>query len=413
MNLHAEKRIAALLAEPDVSAVVAMLNTDGEEGRIVGGAVRNLLLDLPISDIDLATTALPQTVMARAEKHGWKTVPTGLAHGTVTVVINKQPFEITTLRADIDTDGRRATIAMTRDFAVDAARRDFTINALSLSADGKVHDYGRGLDDIAARRIRFFGEPERRIREDYLRILRFYRFSARYGAGPLDAEGRAACAALHPGMAILSGERIGMEMLKLLDPLTPRTIDALEAMAADQVLAQSLGGPGDVQAVGRLAAQERAFDVPREALRWLMALAVREPADAERVTARLKLSRAQEKRISRVSQMEQPAESQRCIDAWLYRHGKEAIIDQALIQLALGHWSGPSRRLWVEAAARRAESWVPPAFPIKAKDMALRGLAPGPAMGKALWRAEEHWLATGLPLDEPSLQRIADQAASG
>jgi poly(A) polymerase len=410
MNKEAEKRIASLLDDPDIAAILGMLNANGEEGRIVGGAVRNLLLDLPISDIDLATTALPDTVMTRAEKQGWKTVPTGLAHGTVTVVVNKRPFEITTLRADIDTDGRHATVAMTRDFAIDAARRDFTINALSLSADGKIHDYGHGLNDIAKRCIRFFGEPERRIREDYLRILRFYRFNARFGAGPIDPVGRAACASLYPGMAILSGERIGAEMLKLLDPQATRSLDVLHAMRDDQVLGQILGGLVDVPAVERLAAQERAFDVPRDALRWLVALTVRGPDDAQRIGERLKLSRVHQDRLLRPFEMGEAGESQRSIDAWLYRHGREAVMDQALLNLALENWSGPSRRLWVEAAARRAESWMPPAFPLRAKDFASRGIAPGPTMGEALRRAEEQWLSQGLPLDAPTLQRIADDA---
>src|SRR5438477_8116612 len=196
--------------------VLALLNGNGEEARVVGGAVRNALLNLETGDIDIATTALPDEVIRRAKAAGIKSVPTGIDHGTVTLVVNGRPFEVTTLREDTETFGRKAKVAFGRDWIGDAHRRDFTINALSLTADGVVHDYVGGLDDIASRRVRFIGNPAERIAEDYLRILRFFRIHAAFGAGEVDREGYLACIAEREGLATLSAERMRMEMLKLL-----------------------------------------------------------------------------------------------------------------------------------------------------------------------------------------------------
>ena len=183
---------------------------------MVGGAVRNALLNIPIGDIDIATTALPDEVIRRARAAGIKSVPTGIEHGTVTLVVDSQPFEVTTLREDIETFGRKAKVAFGRDWVRDAQRRDFTINGLSVSSDGAVHDHVGGLDDIAARRVRFIGDPDQRIAEDYLRILRFFRMHAAFGAGEPDRDGVLACIRGRPGLAGLSAERVRMEMLKLL-----------------------------------------------------------------------------------------------------------------------------------------------------------------------------------------------------
>ena len=196
-----------VLGEGALARVLKALDGVGEETRIAGGAVRDLALGLTPGDFDLATTATPEAVMARARAAGFRVVPTGLAHGTVTVIVDGRPFEVTTLREDIATDGRHAVVKFGRDFRADALRRDFTINALSLDAKGRVHDYCDGLADLAARRVRFIGDASQRIREDYLRILRFFRFSARYGEGPLDAEGFAAAIAERDGLSVLSRER--------------------------------------------------------------------------------------------------------------------------------------------------------------------------------------------------------------
>ncbi|MFT4099227.1 MAG: CCA tRNA nucleotidyltransferase, partial [Rhodoblastus sp.] len=208
--------LAALLADPAVARALAVLNGDGEETRIVGGAVRNALLDLPTTDIDMATTAAPDIVMQRAKDAGLRCIPTGFEHGTVTVLVSGRPFEVTSLREDVETDGRRATVRFGRDFDEDARRRDFTINSMSLTPDGVLHDTLGGEEDLAARRVRFIGEADRRIAEDYLRVLRFFRFSAAYGEGPLDAQGLAAAIRGRAGLERLSAERVRAELLKLL-----------------------------------------------------------------------------------------------------------------------------------------------------------------------------------------------------
>src|ERR1700712_5872057 len=209
-------RDAPWLKSGPAARVLELLNGDGEEARVVGGAVRNALLNIPIGDIDIATTALPDEVIRRARAAGIKSVPTGIQHGTVTLVVESQPFEVTTLREDIETFGRKAKVAFGRDWVRDAQRRDFTINGLSVDATGLVHDHVGGLKDIEARRVRFIGDAGQRIAEDYLRILRFFRMHAAYGAGAPDRAGYLACIAARAGLASLSAERVRMEMLKLL-----------------------------------------------------------------------------------------------------------------------------------------------------------------------------------------------------
>jgi poly(A) polymerase len=207
---------APWLRSGPAARVLRLLNGNGEEARVVGGAVRNALLKIPTGDIDIATTALPDEVIRRARAAGIKSVPTGIQHGTVTLVVDGQPFEVTTLREDTETFGRKAKVAFGRDWVRDAERRDFTINGLSVDADGVVHDHVGGLDDIAAKRVRFIGDPNQRIAEDYLRILRFFRIHAAYGAGEPDRAGYLACIAARAGLATLSAERVRMEMLKLM-----------------------------------------------------------------------------------------------------------------------------------------------------------------------------------------------------
>src|SRR5271168_4221028 len=204
---------APWLKSGPAARVLELLNGDGEEARVVGGAVRNALLDLPIGDIDIATTAIPEEVNRRAKAAGIKSVPTGIEHGTVTLVVDFQPFEVTTLRQDTETFGRKAKVAFGRDWVRDAERRDFTINGLSVDAGGVIHDHVGGVDDLVARRVRFIGDPNRRIAEDYLRILRFFRIHAAYGTGEPDRAGYLSCIAGRAGLAGLSAERVRMEML--------------------------------------------------------------------------------------------------------------------------------------------------------------------------------------------------------
>src|SRR5215470_4441671 len=222
------------------SRVLSLLNDRGEEARVVGGAVRNALLGIPIGDIDIATTALPDEVIRRAKAAGIRSVPTGIAHGTVTLVVNAHPFEVTTLREDTETFGRKAKVSFGRDWVGDAHRRDFTINALSVGADGVVHDYVGGLEDIAARRVRFIGDPTGRIEEDYLRILRFFRIHAAFGVGEPDRAGYLACIRARAGLASLSAERVRMEMLKLL--IADAALVAVTAMVDGGLLQAIFGG---------------------------------------------------------------------------------------------------------------------------------------------------------------------------
>ena len=231
---------APWLKEGAVARLLALLNRDGEEARVVGGAVRNRLLGLPVAEIDVATTALPEEVMRRVQAAGGKAVPTGIEHGTITAIVDHHPVEVTTLREDVETFGRKARVVFGRDWKADAERRDFTINALSVGPDGMVHDYVGGLADIAAQRVRFIGEPRQRIEEDYLRILRFFRFHAHFGAGPPDPAGVHACILGRAGLETLSRERVRMELLKLL--LAARATPTLAVMAESGLLGMVLGG---------------------------------------------------------------------------------------------------------------------------------------------------------------------------
>src|SRR3954471_1827986 len=231
---------APWLRSGPTARVLGLLNGDGEEARVVGGAVRNALLKIPIGEIDIATTALPAEVVRRAKAAGIKSVPTGIEHGTVTLVVEARPFEVTTLREDTETFGRKAKVAFGRDWVVDAQRRDFTINGMSVDAAGVVHDHVGGLEDIAAKRVRFIGDPDQRIAEDYLRILRFFRIHAAFGAGEPDRPGYLACIRGRAGLAALSAERLRMEMLKLM--VAEGAGVAVTAMADGGLLLQIFGG---------------------------------------------------------------------------------------------------------------------------------------------------------------------------
>ena len=288
---------AAWLKTGALARLLGVLDGDGEEARVVGGAVRNALLEMPIAEIDVATTAVPDEVVKRVTAAGFKPVPTGIEHGTITVVIEKHPFEVTTLRRDVETYGRHAKVAFGRDWKVDAERRDFTINGLSAARDGTVYDYVGGLDDLAARRVRFIGDPAKRIAEDYLRILRFFRFHAAYGAGGHpDAEGLAACIAGRAGLDQLSRERVRMEMMKLL--VAPHAVPTLIAMADSGLLLRVLGGVGYLAAFENMAKVEAAAGLAADPARRLGALAVAVAEDAERLWQRLRLTNVEHARLS-------------------------------------------------------------------------------------------------------------------
>jgi tRNA nucleotidyltransferase/poly(A) polymerase len=401
---------APWLASGPIGRVFALLNRDGDEARVVGGAVRNALLGVAIGDIDIATTALPEEVVRRAQAGGIKSVPTGIAHGTVTLVADGHPFEVTTLREDIETFGRKAKVAFGRDWRRDAERRDFTINALSAGADGVVHDYVGGLDDIAARRVRFIGDPNIRIAEDYLRILRFFRIHAAYGAGGPDRDSYLACIAGRDGLASLSAERIRVEMLKLM--VAPGAASAVTAMADGGLLQMILGGVAYTGTFAAMIAVEQALGLAPDAMRRLAAVGVAITEDARRLATRLRLANSEAKALDsmghrwwRLSAMDEARARRR-----LYRLGPERYRDRLMLAWARAGADADSK-YWREFAAL-PQRWTVPKFPLKAADFMGRGIDAGPALGHVLALAEDAWLAADFPLDEPALRAIADQTIS-
>jgi poly(A) polymerase len=390
--------------------VLALLNGNGEEARVIGGAVRNALLRVPIVDIDIATTAVPDEVVRRAKAAGIKSVPTGIDHGTVTLVVDSHPFEVTTLREDTETFGRKAKVAFGRDWVADAHRRDFTINALSVDAGCVVHDYVGGLNDIAARRVRFIGDPDQRLAEDYLRILRFFRIHAAFGMGEPDRAGYLACLGARDGLATLSAERIRMEMLKLL--VADGAVTAIAAMTEGGLLLQILGGVAYTGPFAAMIAAEQVLGLKPDAVRRLAALAVAVTEDARRLGARLRLANAETKALDsmghrwwRLGGMDEATARRR-----LYRLGAERYRDRLLLAWSRAGGHADADR-WRELATL-PQRWSAPKFPLKAADFVKRGVAEGPALGQVLALAEDAWLAADFPLDAAALAAIADQAAA-
>ncbi|MEA3004292.1 MAG: poly(A) polymerase [Sphingomonadales bacterium] len=373
-----------------MSRLLAALDAAKGETRFVGGCVRDTLLGLPVSDVDLATRLPPEEVMARIRKAGLKPIPTGLAHGTVTALIGKgATVEITTLRRDVATDGRRATIAYTDDWCEDAARRDFTINALSANpATLEIFDYFDGLVDLAARRVRFIGDPIRRIAEDHLRILRFFRFHARFGRGAPDPAGLEACAARAMDLMALSRERIADELLKLLAMDDPAATVAL--MLAHGILAPVLPEIDEAGAA-RLAAlppRERAAATPPDPLRRLGALLPPDPEAAAGIAARLRLSNAARQRLICIAQRREPAPADPA--ALAYRIGLPCAIDRLLLNDALD-------AAQAAAAVRRLDGWQKPKLPVTGGMLLARGLEAGPVVARTLQAIERDWLEAGFP----------------
>ncbi|WP_027552986.1 CCA tRNA nucleotidyltransferase [Bradyrhizobium sp. Cp5.3] len=401
---------APWLTSGGTARVLQLLNANGEEARVVGGAVRNALLALVPGDIDIATTALPEEVMRRAKSAGIKSVPTGVDHGTVTLVIDGHPYEITTLREDTETFGRKAKVAFGRDWVRDAERRDFTMNGLSVDARGVVHDYVGGLADVAARRVRFIGDPDRRIAEDYLRILRFFRIQAAFGAGEPDRDGYLACIRGRAGLASLSAERVRMEMLKLL--LAGGASAATDAMAESGLLQSLIGGVAYTGPLSAMIAIEAALGLPASATRRLAALTVAVTEDAKRLAARLRLSNAEAKALDSMGHRwwRFAAKDEAHARRLLYRLGAERYHDRVLLAWSRDGGDVTSSR-WRELA-ELPQHWTAPKFPLKAADFIARGLAEGPALGHVLTLAEDAWLAADFPLDEAALASIADQAAA-
>ncbi|HEU4806549.1 MAG TPA: CCA tRNA nucleotidyltransferase, partial [Nitrobacter sp.] len=336
-----------------------------------------------------------------------KSIPTGVEHGTVTLVVEGRPFEVTTLREDVETFGRKARVAFGRDWVRDAERRDFTINGLSVDGDGTVHDHVGALDDLAARRVRFIDDPDRRITEDYLRILRFFRIHAAYGTGEPDRAGYLACIRGRAGLATLSAERLRAEMLKLL--VAEGAVEALVAMEDGGLLLAILGGVTYRGPLAAMIAAERALELAPDPVRRLAALAVSVTEDARRVAQRLRLSNAEAKQLDsmghrwwRLGSMDEATARRR-----LYRLGAPRFRDR-LMQAWARAGSGADPAPWLNVAAL-PQRWQPPAFPLKAEDFIARGIAPGPALGHVLAIAEDAWLAADFPLDSARLSAIADQ----
>jgi poly(A) polymerase len=399
------------LKEKPLSGLLAVLDRDGEEARVVGGAVRNALIGLPHGDIDIATTALPAEVTRRAEAAGFKAVPTGVEHGTVTVVAGGKPFEVTTLREDVETFGRHATVKFGRDWKRDAQRRDFTMNGLSLSADGSVHDHVGGVADLEARRVRFIGDASRRIAEDYLRILRFFRFHAYYGEGRPDAEGLAATIVARGGLEQLSRERVRVELIKLL--LAPHAVGVLAVMAEAGLLGAVLGGVPHLAGFANMTKVEVAAGLAPDATRRLGALGVWIAEDAERLRQRLRLFNAEHERLAaldgwwRVS----PAMSEASARELIYQIGPAHFTERVLLAWARS-WNDARKAEW-HVLATLPRRWSAPVFPIKAADFIERGVQKGPLLGAALERAERAWIAAGFPIERKALNDIANEAIGG
>jgi poly(A) polymerase len=400
---------APWLKSGGVAQLLVTLNHGGEEARVVGGAVRNALLHLPVGEVDVATTAVPEDVIRRVVAAGWKAAPTGIEHGTVTVIIDGKPFEVTTLRRDVETYGRKAKVVFGRDWTADAQRRDFTINALSAAADGEVYDYVGGIADIAAHRVRFIGDPKRRIAEDFLRIMRFFRFHAWYGEGPPDAAGLRACIAARAGLETLSRERVRMELLKLL--LAPHATPALAVMAEAGLLGTVLGGVPLLASFENMAKVEAAAGIEADAVRRLGALGVTVKEDAERLVQRLRLSNAEAGRLlalehwSRVS----PSSGNHAAHALLYNLGPQSFVDEVLLAWSRSE-AGAADAPWRELA-NLPRRWTTPIFPLKAADFSRRGVVAGPRMGQALRAAEVAWIDADFPADRATIEAIATRAA--
>jgi poly(A) polymerase len=402
---------AAWLTHGPLGKLMAALDGDGEEARVVGGAVRNVLIGQAYAEVDVATTALPPEVIRRASAAGFKPVPTGIEHGTVTVVVDHAPFEVTTLREDVETFGRHAVVRFGRDWRADAARRDFTINALSLSRDGVVHDYVGGLADLAVRRVRFIGQASARIAEDYLRILRFFRFHASYGVGLPDPEGLHACVCARDGLDRLSRERVRMELFKLL--VAPHAVPTLAVMAESGLLGPVLGGVPFLAGMSNMMKVETACGLEPNSVRRLGALGVMVAEDAERLWQRLRLSNAEHDRLASMADgwwRVRPAADESAARALLYRLGPEPFVDRVLLAWARSEALAAAAD-W-RAMATLGERWTAPVFPIKAADLMARGVLKGPRLGAALAAAEEAWIAQGFPRDKGALGAIAAAAAS-
>jgi poly(A) polymerase len=396
--------------ETSTRAVMGALGAEQGLARFVGGAVRNALLGEPVGDIDIATPLSPDEVMRRLQAAGLGAVPTGIEHGTITAVAGGKPFEVTTLRRDVETFGRHATVAFTTDWREDAARRDFTINALYAGQDGAIHDYFGGLEDLEARRVRFVGDAVTRIREDYLRILRLFRFHAWYGKGELDGEALAAAVAQRSGLKLLSAERVQKELLRLLEAANP--YPTLMIMARAGILAEILPADIQVHRLEHLIAIESANGFAPDAVLRLAALMPDGAAPSVKIAQSFKLSNAARDRLVQAGEKDEriaaglvPSEAQKL----LYRLGASCFRDQLLLQWA-ACGAAPDDAGW-RALLGLAKAWKPPFFALDGKDVMALGIEEGPEIGVLLREVERWWVEQDFAPARPALLARLKEAA--
>jgi poly(A) polymerase len=390
--------IAGWLDAKPLRNVFAAFDAAQAEVRVVGGAIRNTLIDRPVIDVDLATPAVPEAVIELARRAGLGAHPTGIEHGTVTLVSEGVGFEVTTLRRDIETDGRHATVAFTQSWDEDAQRRDFTINALYCAPDGTIYDPMGGIADLRRRHVRFIGDGEARIREDYLRILRFFRFSAEYGKGHLDADGLAAAIKLKHGLSKLAAERVRSEFLKLL--AAPYAAEVVRTMHESGILALALPGTLHPERLARLQAIEAGLGQPPDVICGLAALAVSGPGDVGGLAQRLRLSNNEASALRSAASIDpglDPAQPETAACAALYRLGSEAFRRAVVVAWARSNASA------TEAAWRKrallTDRWSPPKMPFSGSDVLALGIPAGPAVGEILRAFEAWWIAAAFPAD--------------
>jgi len=387
------------MTAPETVAIMAALG----EARFVGGAVRNALLGTPVVDIDIAVPMPPEEAMARLKAAGIKVVETGLGHGTVTAVAGTHAFEVTSLRKDVETDGRHAVVAFTDDWAEDAARRDFTINAMYASAEGEIFDYATGVEDLIGGRVRFMGDARTRIAEDYLRILRLFRFHAWYGKGDLDSEALRAAAEAKGKLKTLSAERIAKELLRLLEAGNPSPV--MRVMAATGILSVLLPGALQLPRLERLTEIEAESLAPRDGVLRLAALLPDDESGAHAVADALKLSNADRVRLEEalggeaIGQQISAREARRL----LYRMGVPRFRDKVMLQwasAARGQAGGLSSNLPWRMLLEMAENWQRPRFALTGRDVMAAGVAQGPEVGRALAAVEDWWVEGDFAADE-------------
>jgi poly(A) polymerase len=386
------------MTAPETRKLLAALG----EGRFVGGAVRNAILDWPVEDIDIAVPMPPDETLQRLQLAGIKALPTGFEHGTVTAIVNGFVFEVTSLRRDVETDGRHAVVTYTDDWEEDSGRRDFTMNALYAAADGEIFDYHGGIQDLVAGRVRFIGDPARRIREDYLRILRLFRFHAWYGKGDMDADALHAAAEAKAGIAQLSGERIAKELLRLLEAQNP--VPAFRIMAACGILPEILPFSVNLPRLENLVLIDAQNQFPADPVLRLAALLPDGGDAARQLGERLKLSSAERARLEALCRMEEkiPAHlSAADVRRLLYRIGVARFRDRVLLSWAASP-RGAAAIQW-RMLLSIADGWHKPRFPLTGREAMAAGVAEGPDVGKVLAQVEEWWLERDFLPDEAAL----------